>query len=62
MLHYQPQYDMRSGNVIAAEALARLVDVDGQLIYPDRFSDESLLALEKAAAKPGRKERVRTCR
>lgn len=39
MLHYQPQYDMRTGQMIGAEALARLVDVDGQLIYPNRFID-----------------------
>lgn len=37
VVHYQPQYDMRSGKTVAAEALVRLVDTDGQLVYPDRF-------------------------
>jgi EAL domain-containing protein (putative c-di-GMP-specific phosphodiesterase class I) len=37
VIHYQPQYDMRTGETIAAEALVRLVDGDGQLVYPDRF-------------------------
>lgn len=37
VVHYQPQYDMRSGKTIAAEALVRLIDADGQLVYPDRF-------------------------
>lgn len=37
VLHYQPQFDMQTGQMIAAEALVRLVGVDGQLIYPDRF-------------------------
>lgn len=36
-VHYQPQYDMATGETIAAEALVRLVDNDAKLIYPDRF-------------------------
>ena len=39
VVHYQPQYDMQSGKTVAAEALARLIDVDGNLVYPDRFID-----------------------
>ena len=38
-MHYQPQYDMRTGKTVAAEGLVRLIDVEGQLIYPDRFID-----------------------
>ena len=38
-VHYQPQYDMRSGKTVAAEALVRLIDDEGQLVYPDRFID-----------------------
>lgn len=37
VVHYQPQYDMHSGKTVAAEALVRLVDTDGQLVFPDRF-------------------------
>ncbi len=36
-LHYQPQYDLGSGTLLAAEALVRLVDRQGELVYPDRF-------------------------
>ena len=36
-MHYQPQYDLVTGMTVSAEALIRLVDTDGQLIYPDRF-------------------------
>ncbi len=39
VMHYQPQYDMRAGRTVAAEALVRLIDTDGQLVYPDRFID-----------------------
>ena len=39
VMHYQPQYDMRTGKTVAAEALVRLIDRDDQLIYPDRFID-----------------------
>ena len=37
VVHYQPQYDMHTGKIVAAESLARLIDADGQLVYPDRF-------------------------
>jgi EAL domain-containing protein (putative c-di-GMP-specific phosphodiesterase class I) len=37
VVHYQPQYDMLTGTTVAAEALVRLVDADGQLVYPNRF-------------------------
>jgi EAL domain-containing protein (putative c-di-GMP-specific phosphodiesterase class I) len=37
VMHYQPQYDMRSGQTVAAEALVRLLDHNGQIIGPDRF-------------------------
>ncbi len=36
-VHYQPQFDIGTAEVIAAEALVRLVDTDSSLIYPDRF-------------------------
>jgi EAL domain-containing protein (putative c-di-GMP-specific phosphodiesterase class I) len=36
-MHYQPQYDMRTGETVSVEALIRLVDLDEQLVYPDRF-------------------------
>jgi len=36
-VHYQPQYEIRSGRMVAAEALVRLIDTEGQLVYPDRF-------------------------
>lgn len=39
VMHYQPQYDMRTGETVAAEALIRLLDRDGELVYPDRFID-----------------------
>ena len=38
-VHYQPQYDMRTGRAVAAEALVRIVDTDGAIIYPDQFID-----------------------
>ena len=34
-VHYQPQYEIRSGRIVAAEALVRLIDTEGQLIFPD---------------------------
>jgi EAL domain-containing protein (putative c-di-GMP-specific phosphodiesterase class I) len=37
LMHYQPQYDMRTGKTVAAEALVRLVDRDGQLVGADCF-------------------------
>jgi EAL domain-containing protein (putative c-di-GMP-specific phosphodiesterase class I) len=36
-LHYQPQYDMRTGETVAVEGLVRLLDHNFQLVYPDRF-------------------------
>ena len=36
-MHYQPQYDLASGEIMGAEALLRLIDGQGQLVYPDRF-------------------------
>lgn len=39
VVHYQPQYDMQSGKPVAAEALVRLIDTDGELVFPDRFID-----------------------
>jgi EAL domain-containing protein (putative c-di-GMP-specific phosphodiesterase class I) len=36
-VHYQPQYEISTGKMVAAEALVRLVDRSGQLIYPDHF-------------------------
>ena len=37
VMHYQPQYDMRTGETVAVEGLVRLLDYDSQLVYPDRF-------------------------
>lgn len=37
VLHYQPQYDLRSGEIIGAEALIRWRDEQLGLIEPDRF-------------------------
>jgi EAL domain-containing protein (putative c-di-GMP-specific phosphodiesterase class I) len=36
-VHYQPQYHLKTGEMVAAEALVRLLDGNDQLIYPDRF-------------------------
>ena len=36
-LHYQPQYDLDNGELLAAEGLVRLIDREGGLVYPDRF-------------------------
>jgi diguanylate cyclase (GGDEF)-like protein len=36
ILHYQPKVN-RSGEVVSVEALVRIRDDDGSLIYPDRF-------------------------
>ena len=38
-LHYQPQLDIRTGRIIAAQALVRLIDEDGELVYPAWFID-----------------------
>jgi len=35
--HYQPQYELHSGEIVAMEALVRLKDWDGSLVFPDRF-------------------------
>ena len=35
--HYQPQVDLLTGRPIAAEALVRLTDATGKLVFPDRF-------------------------
>jgi len=39
ILHYQPQYDVKTQDTVAVEALIRLQGQDGQLIYPDGFID-----------------------
>jgi len=39
VVHYQPQHEMITGNLVGVEALVRLADHDGNLIYPDRFID-----------------------
>lgn len=36
-VHYQPQVDLKSGEVVSAEALVRIRDRDGSLVYPDQF-------------------------
>lgn len=36
-LHYQPVIDIKSGKLIGAEALVRLMDNDGNALRPDRF-------------------------
>lgn len=36
-LHYQPQIDMQSGQIVGLEALARLRHRQRGLVYPDRF-------------------------
>jgi EAL domain-containing protein (putative c-di-GMP-specific phosphodiesterase class I)/DNA-binding NarL/FixJ family response regulator len=35
--HFQPQVDIRTGEVVAAESLVRVADANGSLVYPDRF-------------------------
>lgn len=37
ILHYQPQYDLKSKQICGAEALIRWVNPDGGLIPPNRF-------------------------
>lgn len=37
VVHYQPQYDMQTYQTVAVEALVRLIDRQGQIVYPDRF-------------------------
>lgn len=36
-VHYQPQFDFSTGRTRAVEALARIIDESGSLIFPDRF-------------------------
>ena len=38
-MHYQPQFCMRSNNVVGVEALVRLVDEQGNVVYPGAFID-----------------------
>ena len=35
--HYQPQYELDSGEIVSLEALVRLRGKDGTLVYPDHF-------------------------
>jgi len=37
VLHYQPQYDIKTQRVVGVEALVRLVTTSGTLIGPDEF-------------------------
>jgi diguanylate cyclase (GGDEF)-like protein len=37
VVHYQPQVDLRTGEVVGAEALARLQDAERGLLYPHQF-------------------------
>ena len=37
ILHYQPQYDLASRRIVAAEALLRFEDESGRLVPPSRF-------------------------
>ncbi len=49
VVHYQPCYDLRTGEMVAVEALARLRDESGELIEPAAFLDpleESGLVVE----------------
>ena len=39
--HYQPQYDFTTGRTVAVEALVRVRDEDGQLLFPDRFIEQA---------------------
>ena len=39
--HYQPQYDLATGRTVAVEALVRVVDEDGEMLFPDRFIVEA---------------------
>lgn len=36
-MHYQPQYDLATGEAVGTEALLRLLDRDGGIVSPDRF-------------------------
>ncbi|MDX1836809.1 GGDEF domain-containing protein [Legionella taurinensis] len=37
ILHYQPQYDLRTGRMVSIEALLRLPSHDGGILYPNQF-------------------------
>lgn len=37
MMHYQPQYDLRTGRMVSIEALLRLPTRDGGILYPNQF-------------------------
>ena len=37
VVHYQPQYEFKTGRIMGVEALARFQDESGQLYFPDRF-------------------------
>ncbi len=37
LLHYQPQYDMRTGEIVSVEALVRWNHPERGLLYPDSF-------------------------
>jgi EAL domain-containing protein (putative c-di-GMP-specific phosphodiesterase class I) len=37
VVHYQPQYDLRTKTVFALDAFARLLDQEGQVIDPERY-------------------------
>lgn len=37
--HLQPKVDLITGKIIGAEALARRLDVDGKVVFPDMFLD-----------------------
>jgi len=39
--HYQPQYDMQTGEIVSVEALVRLRNRTGELVYPDKFIREA---------------------
>jgi diguanylate cyclase (GGDEF)-like protein/PAS domain S-box-containing protein len=39
VLHYQPLVDLESRQIVGAEALLRLREDDGRLLYPDSFLD-----------------------
>ncbi len=41
VVHYQPQFDVVTGRPVAAEALIRLLDEQGNLVMPERFIPEA---------------------
>ncbi|MEM1091326.1 MAG: EAL domain-containing protein [Pseudomonadota bacterium] len=41
VVHYQPQFDVETGRPVAAEALIRLLDEQGELVMPERFLPEA---------------------